>query len=147
MQTDLNELDTLTVVFHPGRVLFEIFPDQLLSNYSVPTDINAVVLIIKPLNSAFLTLGDIIEAKVIFTGATYVHLHYSYVCNCFHLFTDEITVEWTSSLYRGYENDGFIIAALSISAAFSFSYTITIAPYQLSSDLIPSFATVAFGQY
>ena len=75
MQTDLNELDTLTVAFHPGHVLFEIYPVQLLSNYSIPTDINAVVLIIKPLISAALILGDIIEAKVIFTGATCIHLH------------------------------------------------------------------------
>lgn len=75
IQTDLNELDTLTVVFHPGHVLFEIYPVQLLSNYSIPTDINAVILIIKPLISAALSLGDIIEAKVIFKGASYVHLH------------------------------------------------------------------------
>ena len=82
MQTDSNELDTLTVVFRPGHVSFEIYPVQLLSNYSIPPDINAVVLIIKPLISAVLTLGDIIEAKVIFTGATYIDilftlLHYS----------------------------------------------------------------------
>ena len=69
MQTDSNELDILTVVFHPGHVAVEIYPVQLLSNYTIPTDINAVVLIIKPLISSVLTLGDIIEVTVIFTGA------------------------------------------------------------------------------
>lgn len=66
--TERNELDTLVAVFHPGYVLFEIRPVQLLSNYSIPADINAVVLIIKPLISTVVTLGDITEAKIIFKG-------------------------------------------------------------------------------
>ena len=63
------------------------------------------------------------------------------------IFTDEITVEWTSHVYRNFESDSFIVAALSISAAYSFIYNITVIPYQLNSDSISNLSTVALGQY
>ena len=57
-------------------------------------------------------------------------------------------VEWTSSVYRGYENDGFVVAALSISAPYSFIFNITINPYELSSGLVSNLSsTVALGWY
>lgn len=58
-------------------------------------------------------------------------------------------MEWTSDVYRSFENDGFITAALSISAAYSFPYNITIVPYQLSSDSVSQLylSTVALGWY
>ena len=83
---DLIELDTLVALFHPGDVVFEINPVHLLSNYSVPVDINFVVLIIKPFVSTILTLGDISETKVIFKGAfIYVCSLLYYVINTFSL--------------------------------------------------------------
>ena len=62
-------MDTLAASFNPGDVLFEINPIHLVLNYSVPVEIDAVLLIIKPLVSKILTLGDISQTKVIFKGA------------------------------------------------------------------------------
>lgn len=73
--TDQNELDVLVVMFHPEHVSFRIHPELLLSNYSIPASINAIVLIIRPLNSTLVTLGDITEAKIIYKGVITFLLH------------------------------------------------------------------------
>ena len=137
-------------LFNPGDVLFEINPIHLVLNYSVPVDIDAVLLIIKPLVSKILTLGDISQTKVIFKGAINLCCLLMLYSIFFFIGDHETTVEWTSSVYRGFENNGYIVAALSISAPSSFSFNVTINPYELSNGLVSNLSsalTVALGWY
>lgn len=62
------------------------------------------------------------------------------------MYTDEVTVGWTSNLYDGYENNSFIVAALSMSAAYSFTYNITIIPYEVSNEIISGLSIAALGK-
>ena len=61
---DRDELDTITVEFNTGETSYVIEP-ELLKGANMPTNINAIILAIKPFEHPLLSAGDKSETTVI----------------------------------------------------------------------------------
>ena len=61
---DRDELDTITVEFNTSETSYIIEP-ELLRNASIPANISAIVLAVRPFEHPLLSAGDKSETRVI----------------------------------------------------------------------------------